>query len=152
MAIPIAIEVVQEILKLYKEGNPPFRIAEMLKVSSQTVCKKLRSSGYPRCVVCGKRMEDSRLSRLYCDECSKRMMSKHVMDYYKRRKDLEMSGLASNRWCDREMMDTHGDLHNLNSSVLGTGRLGPHRKECEADEVKVVKKEFNRLLKKNDCY
>ena len=117
MPVSITIEVLQEILKLYRNGSPPFKIAEILRLSSQTVCKKLRSSGYPKCIICGKKLDNSRLSRLYCDECSRRVMSKNVMDYYKRRKDLEMSSLASKKWCDREIMETHGDMHNLNSSV-----------------------------------
>ena len=146
MPVSITIEVLQEILKLYRNGSPPFKIAEILRLSSQTVCKKLRSSGYPKCIICGKKLDNSRLSRLYCDECSRRVMSKNVMDYYKRRKDLEMSSLASKKWCDREIMETHGDLHNLNSSVLGTSSLGPHCKKDENEEIKVVEKEFNRLL------
>jgi len=132
--------------------NFDFTLTEISKktnVSRRTINKILKSMGYPRCKICGKKMLDKNLSRYYCDSCKKIMSKKYSKRHYNKMRRINMQS-PEPEWYNNDMISTHGDLFNRNHLAIGTGNLGPHREESFEKEIEAVENELEYLLGKRN--
>lgn len=126
-------------------------ISRITNVSRSTINKILKSMGFPKCKLCGKKMPDKNLSRYYCESCRKIMQKIYSKRYYNKMRRINFQTIYL-EWYkyNNDIISTHGDLFNKNLQTIGTGNLGPHREKSIEKEIEAVENELGFLLEKRN--